>query len=210
MRSHFSAVYMVYLLNTWSARQTDRDGVHLQVFLQWRTQKIFMGEVSLVVIHFYFVCAVCDVTIWSYIHFSKPTFWWSWLTQYAYSSTRTVLILCVIALNINNQRPKLDYRRKIHLTQQFTTAKIPGCSLKQGNKTHTSLNQSNLQLQNQAALMLRRKRAVEHRTCAAGLVGAHPGWKQQFYHATEFGYVANAVSDALIKHSRQNKDNCFG
>jgi len=31
-------------------------------------------------------------------------------------------------------------------TQQFITAKISGCALKQGNKTHTSLRQSNLQL----------------------------------------------------------------
>jgi len=29
---------------------------------------------------------------------------------------------------------------------------------------------------------------------------------QQFYHAKEIGNVA----DALISHSRQNKDNCFG
>jgi len=44
----------------------------------------------------------------------------------------------------------------------------------QGSKTHSSLHQSNLQLQNQAARMSCQIRAVEHR-CAAGLVGAHPG-----------------------------------
>jgi len=32
--------------------------------------------------------------------------------------------------------------------QQCTTAKISGCTLKQGSKTHSSLRQSNLQLQN--------------------------------------------------------------
>jgi len=32
---------------------------------------------------------------------------------------------------------------------------------------------------------------------------------QQFYHATEIGNVANAVSTWLLSHSRQNKDNCF-
>ena len=34
---------------------------------------------------------------------------------------------------------------------------------------------------------------------------------QQFYHATEIGNVANAVSTALalLSHSRKNKDNCF-
>jgi len=34
------------------------------------------------------------------------------LTQYTYSSARTRLILCVIALNTNYQRSKLGYRRK--------------------------------------------------------------------------------------------------
>jgi len=33
-------------------------------------------------------------------------------------------------------------------TQQFITAKISGCVLKQGSKTHLSMHQSNLQPQN--------------------------------------------------------------
>jgi len=60
-------------------------------------------------------------------------------------------------------------------TQQFITAKISGWVLKQRSKTHSSLSQSNLQLQNLAALMSRGIRAVEHRKCAAELSGAHPG-----------------------------------
>jgi len=52
-------------------------------------------------------------------------------------------------------------------TKQFVSAKISGFALKQRSKTHPSLRQSNLQLQNEAA------RAVEHRKCAAGLSGAH-------------------------------------
>jgi len=63
--------------------------------------------------HFYLVCAVCDITILRHSLVSKPTFWRSLLTQYAYSSTCTLLILCVIALNINYHRSKLGYRRKI-------------------------------------------------------------------------------------------------
>ena len=59
-------------------------------------------------------------------------------------------------------------------TQQFITAKISGCVLKLGSKTRSLLRQSNLQLQNEAALMSCRIRAVEHR-CAAGLADAHPG-----------------------------------
>jgi len=60
-------------------------------------------------------------------------------------------------------------------TQQFITAKISGCALKQGSKTRSPLRQSNLQLQNEAALMSCRIRAVEHRSCAAELPDAHPG-----------------------------------
>jgi len=68
----------------------------------------------------------------------------------------TPLILCVNALNINYQRSKLGYHRKIDLTattQQFITAKISGCALKQGSKTQSSLRLSNLQRQNEAALI---------------------------------------------------------
>ena len=48
------------------------------------------------------------------------------------------------------------------MTQQFITAEISGCALKQGSETHSSLPQSNLQLQNEAALRSRQIRAVEH------------------------------------------------
>jgi len=58
-------------------------------------------------------------------------------------------------------------------TQQLIIAKISGCVLKQGSKTHSSLRQSNnLQRQNEAALTLCR---IRHRKCAAGLAGAHSG-----------------------------------
>jgi len=59
--------------------------------------------------------------------------------------------------------------------QQFITAKISGCALKQGSTTHSSIRQSNLQLQNQAALMSCRIRAVDRRVSAGGLAGAHLG-----------------------------------
>ena len=59
-------------------------------------------------------------------------------------------------------------------THQLITAKISGCMLKQGSKTHSSLGQNNLQLQNEAALMSCWIRAIEQRKCAAGLAGVHP------------------------------------
>jgi len=58
--------------------------------------------------------------------------------------------------------------------KRYDTAKILGCVSKQDSKTHSSLRQSSLQRQNEAALMSCRIRAVEHRKCAAGLAGAHP------------------------------------
>jgi len=45
----------------------------------------------------------------------------------------------------------------------------------QESKTLSSLRLSNLQRQNEAALVSCRIQAVEHRKCAAGLAGAHPG-----------------------------------
>jgi len=64
-------------------------------------------------------------------------------------------------------------------TQQFRTAKISGIALKQVSKTHSTLRQSNLQLQNESAPMSRRKRAVEHGKCATGLFDAHPGMQDR-------------------------------
>jgi len=48
---------------------------------------------------------------------------------------------------------RLSEKNKLNATtQQFITAKISECVLKQGSEEHSSLRQSNLQLQNQAAL----------------------------------------------------------
>jgi len=69
---------------------------------------------------------------------------------------------------------RLSEENKLNATtQQFIIAKLSGCALKQGSKTH------NLQLQNEATLMSCRIRAVEHRKSAAGLAGAHPGLKDR-------------------------------
>jgi len=71
---------------------------------------------------------------------------------------------------------RISEENKLNATaQQFITAKPSGCPLKQGSKTQSSLRQRNFQLQNEAALMSCRIRAVEHRKCAAGLADAHPG-----------------------------------
>ena len=75
---------------------------------------------------------------------------------------------------------RLSEENKLNATtQQFIIAKISGCVLKQGSKTHSSLSQSNLQWQNLAAIMSSQIRGVKHRKCAAGLGGAHSGFKDR-------------------------------
>jgi len=67
-------------------------------------------------------------------------------------------------------------------TQEFIPAKISGCALKQGSKTYSSLRQSNLQLQNQAALMSRRIRVYR---CAADWLAHSPVCKIESCYATQ-------------------------
>jgi len=64
---------------------------------------------------------------------------------------------------------RISEENALNATKQWLiTAKISDCALKERSKTCSSLRQSNLQQQNQAAPMSRRIRAVEHRRCAAG------------------------------------------
>jgi len=84
------------------------------------------------------------------------------------------------------------------MTQQFLTAKISGCALKLGSKTHSSLRQRNLQLQNQAAPMSCRIQAVEHRKCAAGLAG----WRAPQFARTSLAKTTQELT-MRIKYARK-------
>jgi len=88
------------------------------------------------------------------------------------------------------------------MTQQFITAKISGCALKQGSKTRSSLRQSNLQLQNEAVLMSCRIQAVEHRKRAAGLSDAHLGLQDRIL--LNYTRIENAH-----KVRKKNFDFCY-
>jgi len=74
---------------------------------------------------------------------------------------------------------RLSEEIRLNATTQLITAKISGCVSKQRSKTHSSLRQSNIQLQNVAALISCPVRAVEHRKCASGLAGAHTSWQDR-------------------------------
>ena len=75
--------------------------------------------------------------LWRHNHVSKP----SLLTQYTNSSTRTLVILCHCT---ENKPPALEVRISEEntlkaTTQQFITAKMSSCALKQGTETHSSI-----------------------------------------------------------------------
>ena len=71
---------------------------------------------------------------------------------------------------------RLSEENKLNATtQQFITAKISGCALNEGSKTHSPMRQCKLQLQNEPALISCRIRAVERRKSAAGQARAQPG-----------------------------------
>ena len=101
-----------------------------------------------------FVDIIC---IFFYTHY--PYFMWH-CTEYKLSALQ-------VRLSVENHHNAT--------TQLFVTAKISGCALNQWSKTHSSMRQCNLQLQNEAALMSCRIRAVEHRKSAAALDGVHAG-----------------------------------
>ena len=144
---------------------------------QWRTHKFFMGGVQSVAYggHLFVVGSLCDVTIWRHSCFQTNVLV-KFVDIICIFPTRTPLILCVIALNINYQRSKLGYWRKINSFLRHRSSQLQRffCVLKKESKTHSSPRQSNLQPQNEAVRMYRRIQAVEHR-CAAGVAGAHPG-----------------------------------
>ena len=142
---------------------------------QWRTQKIFMGGFHSVAYggHLYWVCAVCYVTIWRHIHVSKPTLCRSLYTHIPRHALPHFMCHCT-EYKLSALQVRISEENKLNATtQQIITAKISGCALKKGSKTHSSIRLSNLQLKNKAALMSCRIRAVEHRNCAAGVSDTH-------------------------------------
>ena len=130
-------------------------------------------------------------TWWSFV-FDLRCLWRHNFTSYSCFKTNVLAkfvdIICIFlythspyftchCIEYNLSAPQvriLDEHTLIATRQEFVTAKLSGCALKQGSKTHSSLRQSNLQLQNEAAMMSCRIWAVEHRKCAAGLAGVHP------------------------------------
>ena len=151
--------------------------------LQWRTQKIFMGGGSISGIWCSFAFAVRSLgrhNLTSYSSFQTNI-----LAKFVdiiciFLYTYSPYFMCQMCQCTEYKLSALQVRisqenRLNATTQQFITAKISGCALKQASKIRSSLRQSILQLQNEAVLMSRRIEAVEHRKCGTGLSDANPG-----------------------------------
>jgi len=147
---------------------------------QLRTQKIFMRGVWFRVLWWSFVFGVrC---LWRHNLTSFPCFQTHVLAKfvdikciflYIYSLS---LYIIAMTYKISALQVTLSEKNKFKATtQQFISAKISDCALKQGSETHSSQLKSNLRLHNQVALRSRQIRAVQDWRCAAGLAGAHPG-----------------------------------
>jgi len=138
----------------------------------------FYGEFHLVAYggHLYLMFVVGDVTIWHRIYVQSNVLAKFVDITCVFFHTHFPYFMCHCTENkLSALQVRISEENKLNAATQFITAKISGCPFKQGSKTHPSLRQSNLQLQNEAALMSCRIRAVEHRNRAAGLAGAHPG-----------------------------------
>ena len=87
-----------------------------KTFKQWRTQKIFMG--GFIQWHMVVICFWCTVSVTSQfvVIFMFPNQRFGEIYWHNMHILLHVppLILCFIALNINYQRSKLGYRRRIH------------------------------------------------------------------------------------------------
>ena len=117
--------------------QRNLSRIHVSIYILYKFirfwKHVLFSKMYLIVAYgayCYCVRAVCGVTIWGHIHISKPTFWKSLLTQYAYYSTRTLLIrfctiLCVTVLTLNYHCFNLGYRSKN--TQRNGGAAIRNC-----------------------------------------------------------------------------------
>ena len=151
---------------------------------QLRTQKIFMGGFWFRVIWWPFVFGVRS--LWRHNLTSFTCFQTNVLAKFVdivctFFYIRTSYFMChCTEYKLWALQGRLPEKNNINATtQQFISAKISGWALKQGSETRSSLRQSNLQLQNEAALRSRQILAVEHWRCAAGLAGADPGLRDR-------------------------------
>ena len=108
-------------------------------FIQWRVVVICIW------------CAMLfGVTIWRHIHVYKQSFGEvCWHNMHIITHTLPYFMCHFTEYKLSALQVRISEENKLNAaTQQLVTAKISGCALKQGSKTHSSLRPNNLQLQN--------------------------------------------------------------
>jgi len=153
--------------------------------------------------YFYLICAVCDVTTWRHIHVPNQRFGEvCWHNMHICLHAPPLFMCHWTEYKLSVLQVRSEENAHNPMTQHFITAKISGCALKQRSITHTSMHQSNLYLQNEAALMSCQIRATGHRKCAAGLADAQPGLQSRtLLNYTEFRM--------RIKHTSKRSIFCY-
>jgi len=123
---------------------------------QWRTQNIFMGGFHSVAygIHLFwcalFVTSQFDVM---FMFPNQPFGDVCWHNTHIFDIHSPYLVCHCTEYKLLAFQVRISEENTLNATtQQFITAKISGFALKQGNKTHSSMRQRNLRLQNEAAL----------------------------------------------------------
>ena len=95
---------------------------------------------------FFIWYALCDVTLWRHIHVSKQRFGKvCWHNIHILLHVLPYFMCQCTEYKLSALQIRISEETTINATtQQFITAKISGCALKQGSKTHSSLHQKQL------------------------------------------------------------------
>ena len=138
------------------------------------TQKLFMRWFHSVAYdgHLYLMCVVCDVTF-MFPNTNVLAKFVNIICIFFYTHSPYFMCHCTEYKLSALQVKDIGGKYSQHCDTAVHNCKNRRLHIKTGSKTHSSLRQSNLQLQNETALMSCRIRAVEHNKCAAGLAGIH-------------------------------------
>jgi len=115
------------------------------VWVQWRTQKIFI-RVGFVQWHMVVIFVWCALFVTSYSCFQANVLAKFVDIMCIFFHTHSPYFVChCTEYELSTLQVKISAENTLNATTpQFITAKMSGCVLKQGNKTHSPLRQSSL------------------------------------------------------------------
>ena len=163
--------------------------------------------------HFYLMCVVCDVKIWRHMFTNVLATFVNIISIFFYTHSPYFMCHCT-EYKLSALHVGISEENKLNATtQEFITAKMSGCALKQGSKT-LSLRQSNLQLQNEAALMSCRIREVIMKSVRLDWLEHTPVWKMESYYEAHnklsifcYVYKSSKLLVFLLRHHQMSE--CF-